>query len=60
MNEFGRYLLCVCEQSYLIILNAFMPGDEDGYFTHIAHNRSNAIAYFIIVRLVSHLNNYSI
>ena len=60
MNEFGRYRLCVCGQFDLIVLNGFMPGDKYGYFAHIAHNRSNAITYFIIVHLVSHLNNYSI
>ena len=60
MNEFGRYLLCVCEQFDLIILNGLMPGDEDGKFTYIAHNGSSTIDYFImsrsLVHMVSHLN----
>ena len=60
MNGFGRYLFRVCGQSDLIVLNGFMPGDKYGYFAHIAHDRSNAVTYFIIVHLVSHLNNYSI
>ena len=60
MNEFGRYLLCVCEQFDLIILNDLMPGDEDGKFTYIAHNGSSTIDYFImsrsLVHMASHLN----
>ena len=60
VNEFGRYLLCVCEQFDLIILNGLMPGDEDGKFTYIAHNGSSTIDYFImsrsLVHMVSHLN----
>ena len=61
MNEFGRYLLCVCEQFDLIILNGLMPGDEDGKFTYIAHNGSST--YFImsrsLVHMASHLNMVS-
>ena len=47
VNEFGRYLLCVCQQFDLIILNGLMPGDEDGKFTYMAHNGSSTIDYFI-------------
>ena len=60
VNEFGRYLLCVCQQFDLIILNGLMPGDEDGQFTYTAHNGSSTIDYFImsrsLVHMVSHLN----
>ena len=28
-NDFGRYLLCTCEQFNLVILNGCLPGDED-------------------------------
>ena len=60
MNEFGRYRLCVCEQFDLIIMNGLLPGNEDGNFTHIAHNGSSIIDYFImskcLVHLASHLN----
>ena len=45
VNEFGRYLLCVCEQFDLIVLNGLMPGDEDGKFTYIAHNGSSILYY---------------
>ena len=60
VNEFGRYLLCVCEQFDLIILNGLMPGGEDGKFTYMAHNGSSTIDYFImsrsLVHMVSHLH----
>ena len=45
VNEFGRYLLCVCEQFDLIVLNGLMPGDEDGKFTYISHNGSWLLYY---------------
>ena len=32
LNEFGRHLFYVCEQFNLVVLNGFLPGDEDGNF----------------------------
>jgi hypothetical protein len=55
VNHFGRYLLCVCEQFNLIILNGLLPGDEDGNFTYIAHNGSSIIDYFIMSGCLLHL-----
>ena len=31
VNDFDRYLLCVCEQCILMILNGVLPGDEGGH-----------------------------
>lgn len=52
INEFGRYLLNVCEHFGLVILNGHLPGDEQGEYTYIAHNGSSTIDYFIISRSI--------
>ena len=55
LNEFGRYLLYVCEQFNLVVLNGLLPGDEDGNFTYISHSGSSIIDYFIMSRCLVHL-----
>ena len=54
-NDFGRYLLCICEQFNLVILNGCLPGDEEGNYTYIAHNGSSVIDYFLLSRCLVHL-----
>jgi hypothetical protein len=49
-NEFGRYLLNVCEQFKLVILNGLLRGDQNGNFTYVAHNGSSVIDYFVMSR----------
>ena len=58
VNEFGRYLLCVCEQFDLIIMNGLLPGDEDGNFTYIARNGSSIINYFIMSKCLVHVASH--
>ena len=54
-NDFGRYLLCICEQFNLVILNGCLPGDEEGNYTYITHNGSSVIDYILLSRCVVHL-----
>ena len=54
LNEFGRYLLYVCEQFNLLVLNGLLPGDEDENFTYISHSGSGIIDYFIMSRCLVH------
>ena len=58
VNEFGRYLLCVCEQFDLIIMNGLLPGDEDGNFTYIARNGSSITNYFIMSKCLVHVASH--
>ena len=44
-NDFGRYLLCICEQFNLVILNGCLPGDKEDNYTYIARNDSSVIDY---------------
>ena len=37
--DFGRYLLCICEQFNLVILNGCLPGDEEGNYIFIFHTQ---------------------
>ena len=46
-NDFGRYLLRICEQFNLLILNGCLPGDKEGNYTFIARNGSSVIDFFI-------------
>ena len=55
LNEFGWYLLYVCEQFNLVVLNGLLPGDEDGNFTYISHSGSSIIDYFIMSRCLVYL-----
>ena len=55
INEFGRYLLNVCDQFNLVILNGSLPGDKNGNFTYLAHNGSSVIDYFIMSRSIAYL-----
>ena len=59
-NDFGRYLLNVCEQFGLVILNGLLSGDKQGHFTYIAYNGSSVIDYFVVsrslVQFCIHLN----
>ena len=50
INDFGQYLLCVCEQFNLIILNGIVSGNMDGSFTYISFNGSSTIDYCIVSR----------
>ena len=54
-NYFGRYLLCICEQFNLVILNGCLPGDKEGNYTYIAHNGSSLINYILLSRCLVHL-----
>ena len=49
-NDFGRYLLSVCEQFSLLIMNGLLPGDEYGDVTYIAHNGASVIDYVLLSR----------
>ena len=49
-NDFGRYLLNVCEQFGLVILNGLLSDDKQGHFTYIAYNGSSVIDYFVVSR----------
>ena len=49
-DEFGRYLLNVCEQIKLVILNGLLPGGQNGNFTYVAPNGSSVIDYFVMSR----------
>ena len=51
-NEFGRYLLKLCEQFSLVILNGLAPGDTLGDFTYIAHNGSSVVDYFLMSKSI--------
>jgi hypothetical protein len=48
INEFGYYLLSMCENFSLKIMNGSLKGDEQGEFTYIAYNGSSVIDYFIL------------
>ena len=48
VNDFGQYLLCVCEQFNLVILNGIVSSKMDGSYTYISHNGSSTIDYCII------------
>lgn len=50
VNDFGRYLINMCEQLELVILNGVLQGDECGHYTYIAHNGSSVIDYFVASR----------
>ena len=52
INDFGRYLLDVCEQFSLLILNGFLTGDSEGNYTYIAHNGASVIDYFLMSRSI--------
>ena len=54
-NDFGRYLLCICEQFNLVILNECLPGDKEGNYTYIARNGSSVIDYVLLSRCLVHL-----
>ena len=54
-NDFGRYLLCICEQFNLVILNGCLPGDEEGNYTYTADNGSSVTDYFLLSRCLVHL-----
>ena len=54
-NDFGRYLLCICEQFNLLILNRCLPGDKEGSYTYTARNGSSVIDYFLLSRCLVHL-----
>ena len=57
INEFGQYLINLCENFDLIILNGHLPGDEYGDFTYVAYNGSSIIDYFISSRCLIPLCN---
>lgn len=48
INDLGRYLLNVCDQFNLLIMNGMLPGDEWGDFTYIAHNGASVIISFCL------------
>ena len=56
-NDFGRYLINVCEQFGLVLLNGLL---SQGFFTYIAYNGSSVIDYFVVsrslVQFCIHLN----
>ena len=52
VNDFGQYLLCVCEQFNLIILNGIVDSKMDRSYTYIAHNGSSTIDYCILSRSI--------
>ena len=54
-NDFGRYLLCICEQFNLVILNGCLPGDKEGNYTYIARNGLSVIDYFLLSRCLVHM-----
>ena len=50
VNEFGRYLLNVCEQFDFQILNGVARGDKCGNFTYVSPTGCSVIDYFIVSR----------
>ena len=56
-HGFGRYLLCICEQFNLVILNRCFPGDEEGNYTYIveASIKGTAVAKFCSLFLLTNL-----
>ena len=55
INEFGKYLLNMCAQFNLIILNGTL-GDECGKFTCISTSGCSVIDYFIVPRQLLHMS----
>lgn len=51
-NNFGRYLLNMCEQFSLLIMNGLLHGDKHGDYTYIAHNGSSVIDYVLMSRSI--------
>ena len=54
-NDFGRYLLCICEHFNLVILNGCLPREKEGNYTYIARNGSSIIDYYLLSRCLVHL-----
>ncbi len=50
VNDFGRYLLNVCEQFGFQIINGTTCGDECGNFTYVSSVGCSVIDYFIVSR----------
>ena len=48
INDFGQYLLCVCEEFNLTILNGILSNNMDGSYTYISPNGSSSIDYCIM------------
>ena len=54
INEFGKYLLNMCAQFNLTIMNGTL-GDECGKFTYISTSGCSIIDYFIVSRQILHM-----
>ena len=54
INEFGKYLLNMCAQFNLTIMNGTL-GDECGKFTYISTSGCSVIDYFIASRQLLHM-----
>ena len=48
VNDFGRYLMTVCEEFDMSILNGMIPGDTSGNYTYVAYNGSSVVDYFVL------------
>lgn len=48
VNDFGRYLLTVCEEFDVSILNGMIPNVSSGNYTYIAFNGSSVVDYFVL------------
>ena len=47
-NDFGRYLLTVCGEFDLSILNGMIMDESSGNFTYVAPNGCSVVDYFIV------------
>ena len=52
INDFGEYLLFVCEQFHLTIVNGNLSNNMDGSYTYISPNGSSTIDYCIMSRSI--------
>ena len=50
VNDFGRYLLNICEQFGFQVINGTTCGDECGYFTYVSSVGCGVMNYFIVSR----------
>ena len=50
VNDFGMYLLNICEQFGFQIINGTTCGDECGYFTYVSSVGCGVMNYFIVSR----------
>ena len=54
VNSFGKYLLDVCEQFGLIILNGLSTNGFSGDFTYVCQTGCSVVDYFIVSRSFLH------